>query len=411
LIVKVALLCTLLSIAGIAVPAAAQAVAESYQLNIPKQPLDAALKDLAQQTGLQIGRSPDGRERIPIVGPVSGEMSVDKALRTLLSPTRFTFRVVNDTTIAVLSLDAPSPSDAPTVSNPNAQPSTSGANQDQKEGKKNSSDGFRVAQVDEAPAGAQIAQGHAASTQSGQLQEVVVTAQKREEKLQDVPVPVTVLSADSLLESNQLRLQDYYATVPGFTVTPSGSQSVTVLSIRGITTGGGTNPTVGIMVDDVPYGASTGLGGADLVPDIDPGDLARIEVLRGPQGTLYGASSMGGLLKFVTADPSTESVSGRVQTGIETIYNGANPGYNVRGSINVPLSDTLALRASGFVRQDPGYIDNPVLDTNGINKHDASGGHLSALWRPSDAFSLKVSALVQQIKSDGSDDIERAIHV
>jgi len=237
-----------------------------------------------------------------------------------------------------------------------------------------------------------------------ELEEILVTAQKRSERLQDVPVPVTALSADILLDSNQLRLQDYYTTVPGLDVTPVRPAYQTI-SIRGITTGAFTNPTVGIMVDDMPYGSSADLGGSAGVPDIDPFDLSRVEVLRGPQGTLYGSSSMGGLIKFVTVDPSTDALSGRMQAGTTRIHNAADAGYNVRGAVNVPLTDTLAFRMSGFYREDPGYIDNPVLHINDLNKDDAYGGHWSGLWRPSESLSLKVSALFQEIKGYGHPDV------
>ena len=239
---------------------------------------------------------------------------------------------------------------------------------------------------------------------SAQLEEVIVTAQKRDERLQDVPIPVTAISAGTLTENNQLRIQDYYSSVPGLIVSPN-LQSTQTLAIRGITTGAYTSPTVGVTVDDVPYGTSVG----DQVPDIDPSDLVRIEVLRGPQGTLYGASSMGGLLKFVTVDPSTEALSGRVEGALSSVHNGAELGYNFRGSVNVPVSDTLAFRASGFTRQDPGYIDNPVLHIDGINKARVSGGRLAALWRPSDELSVKFSALYQESKSDGSSDIDQSL--
>jgi len=233
--------------------------------------------------------------------------------------------------------------------------------------------------------------------------DIIVTAEKRSERLMEVPVPVTALDAGTLVNTNQLRLQDFYSSVPGFSVTPRiGSQNV--LAIRGITTGPGTNPTVGVTVDDVPYGSSTLLGGGLAVPDLDPGDLARVEVLRGPQGTLYGASSMGGLLKFVTVDPSTTSVSGSVQAGIDGVENGAQLGYNFRGSINLPVSSSVAVRVSGFTRQDPGYIDNPVLNINGLNEQHVSGGRISAIWRPSPTTSLKVAALYQRSVGDGSSD-------
>src|SRR5262249_61945205 len=133
-------------------------------------------------------------------------------------------------------------------------------------------------------------------------------------------VRLSVLDADNLASNDQVLLRDYSSSVPALTVSPNitGHQIVT---IRGITTGDFTGPTVGILVDDVPLDGSTAYAGGDLVPDIDPGDLARIEVLRGPQGTLYGAGSMGGLVKFVTKDPTFDRYSGRVEVGTTSVYN------------------------------------------------------------------------------------------
>jgi outer membrane receptor protein involved in Fe transport len=126
-----------------------------------------------------------------------------------------------------------------------------------------------------------------------------------------------------------------------------------------------------------------------------------VEVLRGPQGTLYGASSLGGLLKFVTVDPSVQEFSGRVQAGVSNVRESGDVGYSVRGAVNVPLSDTVAIRASGFTRQDPGYVDNVVTGAKDVNTVDVNGGRLSALFQPSDAFSVKLSALIQRTESDG----------
>src|SRR6185437_1572227 len=174
------------------------------------------------------------------------------------------------------------------------------------------------------------------AAKNDQISEIIVTAEKREERLMDVPVPVTVLSPDTLVQSNQTRLQDYFSNVPGLNLTP-GIQGVQNLTIRGIGFGFA-NPTTGITVDDVPWGSSAGGLPTGLAPpDLDPGDLSHIEVLRGPQGTLYGASSMGGLIRYVTADPSTEKTSGALQAGTSTVDNGSKLGYNFRGSINVPL--------------------------------------------------------------------------
>jgi iron complex outermembrane receptor protein len=240
----------------------------------------------------------------------------------------------------------------------------------------------------------------------GQISEIIVTAQKKgDERLQEVPVPVTVLNANQIADQGEVLLRDYYASVPGLNVSPNilGQQMV---SIRGITTGGFSNPTVAILVDDVAFGASTNSLSSNLVPDIDPGDLARVEVLRGPQGTLYGASSMGGLIKFVTKDPSPSEYSGRLETGFNEVHHGAEPGFNLRGSANIPLGEDAAIRVSGFERQDAGYIDNVVNNEKGVNQANAYGARVALLWQPRSDFSLKISALYQNIKSNGTSDVD-----
>jgi iron complex outermembrane recepter protein len=232
------------------------------------------------------------------------------------------------------------------------------------------------------------------------LEEVVVTAQKKAENLLDVPVPVTAITAQSLVDTNQVRLEDYFTQVPGLQVTPSGN-GVPQVSIRGVSTGGFVNPSVGVTVDDVPYGSSSGIASGQEVTDFDPGDLQRVEVLRGPQGTLYGASSLGGILKYVTLDPSLAAVSGQVQAGTDDVYNGGNLGYNVRGAVNVPLDDTLAIRGSAFYRADPGYIDDVLTGQTHVDRAWVDGGFFKALWQPSETFSLRATALVQHFWSDG----------
>ena len=234
------------------------------------------------------------------------------------------------------------------------------------------------------------------------MSEVVVSAEKREGRLQDVPVPVTAISADSLLQNNLVSIQDYYTQVPGLSLM-SDFRGSPELVIRGLAVQNGfSNPTVGILIDDAPIGSSTGLGGGSTVPDIDPSDLQRVEVLRGPQGTLYGASSVGGLVKFVTVDPSTSGMFGSLQAGVSSVYSGTEAGYSVRGSLNIPLSDTLALRASVYSRRDPGYIDDVLTGQHGVNRVDAEGARVSMMWRPVDSFSMKLSGLYQYSSSEGN---------
>lgn len=250
-------------------------------------------------------------------------------------------------------------------------------------------------------------QGAESATSSGDddiagSQEIVVTAQKREERLQDVPVPVTALRASALTETGQDRLQDFFTRVPGLNF-QAGSRGEPLVSIRGINSL--QNPTVGVMVDDLPFGATIFRGGGNIAPDIDPSDLARIEVLRGPQGTLYGVSSLGGLIKYVTIDPSTDRFSGQIQTGIIGIDHGGDVGYQVRGSVNVPLGETLAVRASAFTRLTPGFIDNPAANLKDVNRETAAGGRLALLWRPMDVLTVKLSALYQTRTTDGANQV------
>jgi iron complex outermembrane recepter protein len=247
------------------------------------------------------------------------------------------------------------------------------------------SDGVLVvapqAQTHDSPNSDSASASDAADAAVPVLSEVIVTAEKRQESVQEVPIPVTVLTAAALTDRSDLRIQDYYTQIPSLNLT-QGIQSSQGLNLRGL--------SAGVLLDDVPI--------PGVVPDIDPGSLERIETLRGPQGTLYGASGLGGLVKFVTLDPSTDAVSGRVEAGVNGVHNADDQGYNVRGSVNVPVTDDLAFRASAFWRQDAGYIDNPSRDIEGVNRDDASGGQVTALWRPSDTVSLRLSALYQDIK-------------
>jgi outer membrane receptor protein involved in Fe transport len=235
---------------------------------------------------------------------------------------------------------------------------------------------------------------------NGGVETIIVTAEKRAERLQDTPVPVGVIEAAKLTDNNLTLLRDYYTRVPGLSI-QADIVSQQEFSIRGITTANSGIPTVGVTVDGIPYGGSTNPTASNYIPDIDPSDLASIEVLRGPQGALYGGNAMGGLVNFVTVDPSTSGFSGRFLAGIETISNGNGPGYSLRGAVNVPVTDDLAMRVSVYNREDPGFIDNPSLSLKGLNETKADGARWSALWQPSDWFSLKVSALYQYYKTKG----------
>ncbi len=369
---------------------AAYAYADPRPINVPAGDLTAALESLAKQSGVELVYQPDQLKGFRTRG-VSGTLEPRDAVSKLLEGTPL--RLHTDASGAML-ISAPPPTGGSAVSPVRDQKKSS----EQKltdDASSVSSQQLLAQATTPTPASGNHTSLQSKDDENGtpRLADILVTAQKRSERLQDVPVPVTAISGDALASNDQLRIQDYALTVPGLSVSGQ-SGNYREVTIRGITTNGG-NPTVGIMIDDVPFGSQSIDGGGLFVPDIDPGDLARVEVLRGPQGTLYGASSMGGLLKYVTVDPSTERYSARIQAGTEDVYNGAQLGYNLRGSLNSPITDTLAIRVSGFTRTDPGYIDDPTLHVDGVNKSETYGAHVSALWKPSEDFSLKVSALYQ----------------
>ena len=219
---------------------------------------------------------------------------------------------------------------------------------------------------------------------------MVVTAQKRTELLQEVPQSISVLSSEALERQQAIDFASYAPLIPGLSLTGS-SRGVSRLTLRGTNTGG-VAATVAVYVDDIPFGSSSGLAnGSILSGDFDTFDVDRIEVLRGPQGTLYGASSLGGVLKFVTAAPKLDAFEARVQVGSENVE-GGDYGYSGRGVVNIPLSDRVAIRASGFYRSEDGYIDsignNPIpslLDPDinivdgSLVKSDINGAR--DLWR------------------------------
>ncbi len=189
---------------------------------------------------------------------------------------------------------------------------------------------------------------------SVQIPEILVTAQRRSQRLQDVPMSVTAISADDITWSGAGNFNDLLLSVPG--VSYAGTQlGLSHFSIRGISTTAA-NPTVGIFLDDVSLVTiGTAFSGA-MQPM--PVDLERIEVVKGPQGTLYGGSAMGGAIKYVTNKPSLSEFSVSAGGELASVDHGGVT-YAGESFINLPLvEDQLAIRIGGAYRLDAGYIDN-----------------------------------------------------
>jgi outer membrane receptor protein involved in Fe transport len=237
----------------------------------------------------------------------------------------------------------------------------------------------------------------------GDQNTIIITAQKRTQRLIDVPQSVSVISGDSLANQHAERLSDYLNRVPSANIVESQAGNSRIV-LRGINAGG-VGATVATYIDEAPFGSATSLAnGAILAPDIDPFDLARVEVLRGPQGTLYGANSLGGLVKYVTVTPNTRNFDAAAELGAENLAHG-NIGWWGRAAANVPLSDAAAFRLTGFYRREAGYIDDPNHGRD-VNDGNTYGGRFSLLVAPIDRLRIRGSVLLENIRSNGTNMVD-----
>ena len=229
---------------------------------------------------------------------------------------------------------------------------------------------------------AALAQTEGAAAEPAMQDDIIVTAQKRDENIQDVPISIQAIGTRKLDQLNISNFNEYTQLLPSVAFQTS-QPGVTTVYMRGVANGGdgnhsGSLPSVGSYLDEQPV---TTIGGT---LDIHIYDVARIESLAGPQGTLYGASSESGTIRIITNKPDTSGFYGRVDGEVNTVAHGGQGG-KVEGMINAPLSDRAALRVVGFWQRDAGYIDNvpgsrtfcgtPTFDGNG----DINGCNLDGI--------------------------------
>ncbi|HWE44971.1 MAG TPA: TonB-dependent receptor [Caulobacteraceae bacterium] len=333
----------------LASPVAAIAQAQTLHFNIPAQNLGAALRTYGQVSGQPIIFSEDDvrGKRAPAV---VGSFTANEALRQLLSGSGLE---VKRTAGGVVYLGA---------------------------------------MADAAPREA-----------ATRVQELVVTVDKRIQPLSTVGGGISAISGTKLEQMNANNLEDYLGFVPGVEFTSYGRPGQDQISIRGVASQALGSATA-TYVDDIPVGsASNEAQGASYTVDIDPADLERVEVLKGPQGTLYGASSLGGLLMYVTKAPSLTAASGDFGVDVNDVAHGG-VGYKFRVAGTTPIiQDELGLRASAFYREDAGFIDNVLTGDKDINRDKAWGVRGSALYQPTQALQVRLGAVYQRTDADGLD--------
>ena len=238
---------------------------------------------------------------------------------------------------------------------------------------------------------------------SGTLQEVVVTASKRTQNSQDVPASLTALSSAELATQGVTGFNDYMTLVPSLADFSGGSEGHGAIILRGLNTGYyQTSNTVGYYIDDIPFSATSPLSvGALLTLDPDLSDIDHLEVLKGPQATLYGASTLGGLIKVVTNRPDPNAYSGDVQLGGSTV-DGGGSGYDMVGVANIPLIDgSLALRMSGFDRDIPGYMTDVALGTHDRAMSRRQGGRIALRWVVAPNLDIQINTFLQSLYEGG----------
>jgi iron complex outermembrane recepter protein len=220
------------------------------------------------------------------------------------------------------------------------------------------------------PAVAQTVENNAETPRP--LDEIIVTATKRAESIQDVPVSILALDSTTLNEHQIVSLDDYTKLIPGVSIDSFGPGQADI-SFRGITTRTGT-PTSGLYIDDIPIASSgSNPAGGVSAPDLHLYDINRVEALSGPQGTLYGASSLAGTLKIVTNQPDTTKFAAGYDIQGDKFGPGGYGGI-LETFVNIPLSDTMALRLVGFYERDGGYIDNTEANRTYLRPHTLADG-------------------------------------
>jgi iron complex outermembrane receptor protein len=265
------------------------------------------------------------------------------------------------------------------------------------------------------------------------LEEIVVTAEKRESTVQATPIAMTALSAGDLTQENITSIQDLVGAIPGISLRTAGPGQ-TEYEMRGLASSGGSVATVGFYLDETPLSASAVALNGRTVIDADLYDLNRTEILRGPQGTLYGAGSMGGTIKLVTNSPKLHALEGAAYVDTSQTTGGSTNG---RGSLmlNIPVGDMASLRIvttgkyiSGFIHRyviAPGQFpfptnyggcgaaivyyctrgdvqDAPVAkDISNSNIERFISSRASLLVQPSDALSITGNFMYQRIDADG----------
>jgi len=327
-----------------------EAVAQSRRFDLPSQDAAVGIPAFGLQAGVRISAPVTELSNVK-TAEIHGVMDVKEALRRLLAGTGLEVASYADGVIILRRASAPAPAQT------GVEPSVDST------------------------------------------EDIVVTAQKRSERLVDVPMAVVAISGEKLTNTQTTSLLDLQNRIPGLRINGDGVTQNSIV-LRGVSVGTQANAPVATYVDETPYGAvGPYSGGAVLSPNFDTYDLSRIEVLRGPQGTNYGAMALAGIVKYVPNAPDPTGFAASALVGLSGVAGGGT-GREFHAMANVPISDKLAIRIVGNSMRFPGYIDVPERGAKNVNEVNRWGVRASLLWTPSDDLKIRLNADVQRTKLD-----------
>lgn len=332
--------CALVSIFAFFISDALYADSDAvFVLDINEQNAGAALMKLAETSGAQIVFSQEISRNVHI-SPLSGEYTLTSALNQMLKGSGLRYELLADDSVVI----------------------TQGETQDKKE--------------------------HSGRLSTKILEEVVITAQKREQRLIDVPMSIAALSQRQMAEAGITDLQSLSFAVPGVLVAETGTQRR--ISIRGIGNLFGSSSLVGVYLDEAAVA-----GFPDQQLDLRVHDLERVEVLKGPQGTLYGEGAVGGAIRYITRDPQLEGFSGDLSLDASSTESGGSS-HEVKSVLNLPLADNLGLRFAGQYANAGGWVDQPASGKKDINDYELFNVRTKLLWQPTDNMEIKSTVIVHR---------------
>lgn len=356
------------------------------ETRIAPQPLSSALKEFAKLRHVQVLFLAADVDGVRTAG-ASGNLTASEALAGLLSGTGLNYRYVDRNAVSIIagSSQVGIAGHAKVRGGPSREVDVTHAKESARDPKKQD--------PPDSPASRNGAAN--APQKSAALMEIVVTAQKYRQEAFDVPISLAVLTATELQAHGITNLSSLQQDVPGLYMMDTGTNHAVYL--RGVGNYFGNGALVGQYIDDADLTDATAQGAAGYATgDAQLYDLERVEVLRGPQGTLYGDGAMGGVIRYITKKPRLSYFQMGADVAAMFTQYGA-PSQRIQAMLNTPLvSGTLGLRLAGQFEHDGGWIDEPAANVKNINGGDLTDVRAQGLWKPSEDFSILAMEIVHR---------------